>query len=157
MTPKIRYTAIACAVLASTLVVACGERSDQTAGQRLDNAVSEAQQAGKEMREDARQAGQEIRQEAQEAGKELQAAGSAASNAIANNTADAAITAKVNAALAGDTQLSALAINVDTSNGTVELKGTAPTEAARDRATTLAAAVEGVTKVDNKLTVDSKG
>lgn len=157
MTAKIRYTAIATALLASTLVVACGEREDQTAGQRLDNAVSEAQQAGREMREDARQAGQEIRQEAREAGKELQAAGNDASNTVANNTADAAITAKVNAALAGDTQLSALAIDVDTNNGAVELKGTAPTEAARDRATTLAAAVEGVTKVDNKLTVDGKG
>lgn len=156
MTPKIRYTAIATAVLASTLVVACGERSDQTAGQRVDNAVGEVQQAGKEMREDARQAGQEIRQDAREAGKELQAAGNEASNTIATNTADAAITAKVNAALAADTQLSALAINVDTHNGAVELKGTAPTEAARDRATTLAAGVDGVTKVDNKLTVDSK-
>lgn len=157
MTPKTRYTALAAALLASTLVVACGDREDKTAGQRLDNAVGEAQQAGKEMREDARQAGQEIRQEAREAGQDLKSAANDAANTVAKNSADAAITAKVNAALAGDTQLSALAIDVDTTNGAVELKGTAPTEAARDRATTLASAVEGVTKVTNKLTVDSKG
>lgn len=144
MKPSIRLTAVAAAILASTLVVACGEREDATVGERLDGAVNEAQQAGTQMREDARQAGQDI-----------QAAGNEAADTIARDAADAAITAKVNAALASDTQLSALAIDVDTSNGQVELKGTAPTAAAKDRATTLASAVEGVVKVDNRLTVDS--
>ena len=144
MKPSTRYTTLAAAILASTLVVACGEREDATVGERLDGAVNEAQQAGAQMREDARQAGQD-----------MQAAGSEAADTIARDAADAAITAKVNAALASDTQLSALAIDVDTSNGQVELKGTAPTAAAKDRATTLASAVEGVVKVDNRLTVDS--
>lgn len=144
MKPSTRYTTLAAAILASTLVVACGEREDATVGERMDGAVNEAQQAGSQMREDARQAGQD-----------LQAAGSEAADTIARDAADAAITAKVNAALAADTQLSALAIDVDTSNGQVELKGTAPTAAAKDRATTLAAAVEGVVKVDNRLTVEA--
>ena len=144
MKPSTRYTALAAAILASTLIVACGEREDATVGERLDGATNEAQQAGNQMREDARQAGQDI-----------QAAGNEAADTIARDAADATITAKVNAALASDTQLSALAIDVDTSNGQVELKGTAPTAAAKDRATTLASAVEGVVKVDNRLTVDS--
>lgn len=144
MKPSIRTTALATALLASTLIVACGEREDATVGERLDGAVNEAQQAGNEMREDARQAGQD-----------MQAAGNEAADTIARDAADASITAKVNAALASDTQLSALAIDVDTSNGQVELKGTAPTAAAKDRATTLASAVEGVVKVDNRLTVES--
>lgn len=144
MKPSTRYTTLAAAVLASTLIVACGEREDATVGERLDGAVNEAQQASNEMREDARQAGQDI-----------QAAGSEAADTIARDASDASITAKVNAALAADTQLSALAIDVDTSNGQVELKGTAPTAAAKDRATTLAAAVEGVVKVDNRLTVEA--
>ncbi|WP_288253782.1 BON domain-containing protein [uncultured Hydrogenophaga sp.] len=144
MKPSTRYTTLAAAILASTLVVACGEREDATVGERMDGAVNEAQQAGSQMREDARQAGQD-----------MQAAGSEAADTIARDAADAAITAKVNAALAADTQLSALAIDVDTSNGQVELKGTAPTAAAKDRATTLAAAVEGVVKVDNRLTVEA--
>jgi hyperosmotically inducible protein len=144
MKPSTRYTTLAAAILASTLVVACGEREDATVGERLDGAVNQSQQAGSEMREDARQAGQE-----------MQAAGKEAADTIARDAADATITAKVNAALAADTQLSALAIDVDTSNGQVELKGTAPTAAAKDRATTLAAAVEGVVKVDNRLTVEA--
>lgn len=144
MKPSTRYTTLAAAILASTLVVACGEREDATVGERMDGAVNEAQQAGSQMREHARQAGQD-----------MQAAGNEAADTIARDAADAAITAKVNAALAADTQLSALAIDVDTSNGQVELKGTAPTAAAKDRATTLAAAVEGVVKVDNRLTVEA--
>lgn len=144
MKPSIRTTTLATALLASTLIVACGEREDATVGERLDGAVNEAQQAGNEMREDARQAGQD-----------MQAAGNEAADTIARDAADASITAKVNAALASDTQLSALAIDVDTSNGQVELKGTAPTAAAKDRATTLASAVEGVVKVDNRLVVES--
>ena len=144
MKPSTRTTTLAAAILASTLVVACGEREDATVGERLDGAVQEAQQAGSQMREDARQAGQD-----------MQAAGKDAADTIARDAADASITAKVNAALAADTQLSALAIDVDTSNGQVELKGTAPTAAAKDRATTLASAVEGVVKVDNRLTVES--
>lgn len=146
MKTQTRYSAIALAILASTLVVACGEKKDATVGERLDGAVNEVQQASKEIRQDAAKAGQEMKE-----------AGNKAADSISAGSADAAITAKVNAALASDTQLSALAIDVDTTNGHVELKGTAPTEAARARATQLATGVEGVTKVDNRLTVDSKG
>ena len=66
---------------------------------------------------------------------------------------DAVITTSVKAELAKDTTLSAMAINVDTANGRVALKGTAPTSAAKDQATTLAQSVKGVASVDNQLTV----
>jgi osmotically-inducible protein OsmY len=59
----------------------------------------------------------------------------------------------VNAELAKDTELSALKINVDTSQGRVILRGSAPNEASRERATTLVARVDGVLGVDNQLTV----
>lgn len=142
MTRNTRYTALAAAALAATLLVACGEREDATVGQRADGAVDSTQSAGAELRADAKEAGQDLK---------------AAGDKMAIGAADVAITAKVNAALAGDTQLSALRINVDTHNGLVELKGTAPDAAARDRATMLASAVEGVVKVENRLTVDAKG
>jgi hyperosmotically inducible protein len=71
----------------------------------------------------------------------------------ADAVGDAAITAEVNAALARDDELSALSINVDTSNGQVVLHGTAPTEQARERATALASAVKGVVGVENNLTL----
>ncbi len=153
MNAQTRYTALAAAALATTLLVACGDREDATVGQRVDNGVQSTQSAGAELRADAREAGQELKAAGNEAGDKLAAAG----DKMAAGAADVAITAKVNAALAGDTQLSALRINVDTNNGLVELKGTAPDAAARDRATMLASAVDGVMKVENRLTIDAKG
>ncbi len=47
----------------------------------------------------------------------------------------------------------ALAVNVDTKNGAVVLKGSAPTDAAREKAAGIAKAVKGVTSVDNQLVV----
>lgn len=152
-----RYAALAAAAMATSLIVACGQAEDQTVGQRLDGAVEQTKEAGSEMSADAKSATQELRADASAATQDIKAAGSDAADKIATGAADMAITAKVNAALAEDKQLSALKINVDTTNGHVELKGTAPDAASRDRATVLAAAVEGVVKVDNNLTVDAKG
>ena len=67
--------------------------------------------------------------------------------------ADATITAAVAAELALDKNLSALKIDIETTDGRVALRGTAPTPEARDRATLLAEAVKGVRSVDNQLTV----
>ncbi len=146
MNSTLRITAIAAALAASTLVVACGETEDATVGQRLDGAVADVQQSGTQLGNDARQAAQDMK-----------VAGSEAADAMARGAADATITAKVNAALAADDQLKALAIDVDTSNGRVELTGTAPSAEARARATTLAQAVEGVVQVENRLTVEGQG
>ena len=148
-----RFTALATAALAATLLVACGERDNATVGQQIDNGVQNTQSAGAEVRADAREAGQDMKAAGNEAADKLSAAG----DKMATGAADVAITAKVNAALAGDNQLSALRINVDTNNGLVELKGTAPDAAARDRATMLASAVDGVLKVENRLTIEAKG
>lgn len=80
----------------------------------------------------------------------------AAGDTVGNKVDDAVITTKVNAELAQDDQLSALKIDVDTSNGRVVLHGTAPNEAARERAGELAAGVTGVVAVDNALTLEQK-
>jgi len=76
-----------------------------------------------------------------------------AADAVGSKAKDMAITAEVKTRLAGDTQLSALAINVDTNDGRVVLRGTAPDTAARTQATELARSVDGVLGVDNVLTV----
>lgn len=146
MNRQLRLTALAAAIAASTLVVACGETEDPTVGQRLDGAVADVQKAGTQVGTDARQAAEDVK-----------AAGSEAADAMARGAADATITAKVNAALAADDQLSALKIDVDTTAGRVQLSGTAPSLEARERATTLATAVEGVVQVDNRLTVERQG
>jgi hyperosmotically inducible protein len=61
---------------------------------------------------------------------------------------DALITTKVKASLAADPLVSALAINVDTTNGVVSLTGIVDSEQARQRAIQLAQASEGVKQVN---------
>ena len=51
--------------------------------------------------------------------------------------------------------LSALAFNVSVSNGVVTLSGTADTQETRERAARIAAAVEGVKSVNNRINVVS--
>ena len=66
---------------------------------------------------------------------------------------DAAITATVKTALAADPSLSAVKIDVTTKQGIVVLEGPAPDEKSRQRAAVLAAAPQGVARVDNNLVV----
>jgi hyperosmotically inducible periplasmic protein len=128
------------AILAGTVITAlalvgCGKsEEEQTIGQQADSAVAQAEQSVREMGQDARQG--------------MERAGDA--------IGDAAISAQVNAELAKDPQLSALDIDVDTTAGRVKLSGTAPSTEARDRATVLAANVQGVQSVDNLLQVETR-
>ena len=113
-------------------LVACGERvdtagtqpSEPTVGQRVDSATE----------------------------RTANAAGNMAQK-VERKVDDAAITASVNASLAKDPDLSAMKIDVDTKSGVVTLSGPAPTAAAKDRATSLAQAVDGVAGVNNNLEV----
>lgn len=66
---------------------------------------------------------------------------------------DANITAAVKTALATDPGLSAVKISVSTEAGVVRLQGPAPDEVARERASMIAAAPQGVVRVDNQLVV----
>jgi hyperosmotically inducible periplasmic protein len=139
------------AILAGTVITAlalvgCGKaEEEQTIGQQADSAVAQAEQSAREMGQDARQ-GMERAGEA--IGEQVERAGDA--------IGDAAISAQVNAELAKDPQLSALDIDVDTTAGRVKLSGTAPSTEARDRATVLAANVQGVQSVDNLLQVETR-
>jgi osmotically-inducible protein OsmY len=124
------------------LLAACDRSSPPTVGQQIDAGIERTKEAASEAGRDLQAAGQEIKQESAQAG-----------NALADGAADLTITAKVKTALAGDHQLSALSINVDTTGTVVTLTGPAPTQAAFDRATDLAKAVDGVTEVRNQLVV----
>ncbi|MGE3775303.1 MAG: BON domain-containing protein [Gammaproteobacteria bacterium] len=66
---------------------------------------------------------------------------------------DAAVTARVKAALVADPDLSALEIDVDSKDGVVTLRGSVESSAASERAGTLARDTEGVVSVDNQLVV----
>jgi len=135
MTHASNLLTISAAVAAMLAVSACNKRDDQSAGQTVDKGVASAKAEMKD---------------AKEATKD------AAANVGAAVT-DAMITTKINAALVADAQLKALKINVDTKDGKVVLTGVAPDAGSRDRATTMAKAVDGVVDVDNRLTVQPKG
>lgn len=65
-----------------------------------------------------------------------------------STTGDAWITAKVKAALLADTDVRGLALDVDTKDGVVTLRGTAVTQAEIDAAKKIAKGIEGVRDVD---------
>ena len=66
---------------------------------------------------------------------------------------DAVITAKVKSSLLADSGTKGLKIDVDTKNGVVQLKGNVASASERTLAQNLAAKVEGVKSVENKLAV----
>jgi hyperosmotically inducible periplasmic protein len=127
--------ALLTALLGASVLTACGQQDDRSAGQKLDSAVANVQQAGEDVQRGA--------------SKTLDASTQAVS--------DVTIMAKIKAALALDAQLSATKIEVDSVEGKVTLRGTAPDAQTVARATALAQAVEGVRAVDNQLVVSSQG
>lgn len=139
----IRSSATVLALAAATMLGACSRddaRSDvrtdnRTVGQQTDAAIATTER------------------KASEVATNISQGASNAADAVGSKAKDMAITAEVKTRLAGDTQLSALAINVDTNDGRVVLRGTAPDTAARTQATELARSVDGVLGVDNVLTV----
>jgi len=118
-------------LVASMALAGCSKTDQDSAKTTTKDAVATMEQKAKEVGSDAANAGAKM----------------------GDKIDDAMITTSVKAELAKDSNLSALKINVDTDNGKVALKGTAPTAAAREQATTLAQNVKGVVSVDNQLTV----
>jgi len=132
-----------CALAAALALGACDRRdSNQTAGQKMDAAVANTEQKAAEIKAEVKQQAGEVQQDM-----------SRAANTAGDKVKDMSITTAINAELTRDAQLSALRINVDTTDGRVVLRGTAPDEASRLRATTLASHVEGVHAVDNQLSL----
>jgi hyperosmotically inducible protein len=142
----VTIAALIAAMVGATTLAACDRsQQDRTAGQKIDSAVAKAQQKIDSAKHD-------MAQGAANAQKEMKSA----ANDVKNAVSDATITASVNAKLAADSELSAVRINVDTVDGKVALRGSAPSATARDRATQLASSVDGVRSVENQLVVSSK-
>jgi BioD-like phosphotransacetylase family protein len=132
------------AAIAVVTVVAL--QDSRSLGTQVDDAVARVKSVGD-------QAGQTVA-ESQNAAAE---ASRSALDGVATAIDDSGISAKVKAALAVDPALSASRIEVQTENGVVRLEGPAPDEAAKARATVLAAAPEGVRSVDNRLVLPQPG
>ncbi len=131
--PRAAFAALAVAALTS--LGACAQTAPApTVGQRVDSAIEKSKEVATEVKDNAVNA----------------------AKAVSATSTDVAITTRVKATLATDSELSALAINVDTTNAVVSLYGPAPNAEAMNRATTLARAVTGVVDVKNNLTLVTK-
>lgn len=130
-----RIDAALAAVFAALGLAACGDHvgDNRTAGQKIDNAVTNTVATTQEAIDNAGQKASEL---AIAAGKSAE---------------EAAITASIKTDLLKDPELSALKIEVDTSGSVVTLNGVAPTEKAADRAGRIAIAVNGVSEVRNHV------
>ena len=73
--------------------------------------------------------------------------------ANAGKAEDATITTKVKTKLTGDRVKNLVAVNVDTKDGVVHLKGTVPNEQAKAEAERLAKDTDGVISVKNDIKV----
>lgn len=144
-------TTTAAVVLAAAALAGCGRRDDPNELRTAQRAAMQPVSADADATASAAREAADATRQAAEAAR--QAAKNAADQAT-NKVADALITTSVHAELARDPKLSTLRIDVDTDNGRVALRGTAPDAAARERATQLASNVQGVVSVENQLTVE---
>ena len=142
--PKIsRAGALIGVLLLAASLGACDRRDDErTTGQKVDAAIARA-----DVQVDAAKA------EADKALDDANKATTEAVHAAAAAVNDTTITASVKSRLSSDAQLKPADLGVETRYGRVSLRGMAPDAAARDRASQLAAAVQGVVAVDNQITV----
>lgn len=142
---------------ATLALAACSPRDEARAGAGIDDTVVAQAQTPQQPRDDRLRDQQRpdptARDTARSTTSDIAQAGRNAGEAAGNKVSDAVITTSVNAELARDPKLSAMNIDVDTEAGRVALRGTAPDRTSRERATEIAAGVDGVRSVDNRLTV----
>lgn len=150
MKPIQKRSAVILSSLAMLLALGACDRADNpTVGERMESGASSTQRAGAEAKQDAKDATASAGATADQAAQDTRQMGATAGEKID----DATITAKVNASLLADKDLSAIRIDVDTQNGVVTLSGPAPSATARERASEIARSVKGVNSVNNQLTV----
>jgi len=146
-------------LLASLALAGCSKREDMSTAsndavvQGKPMAADSATQAAQDAKTATQEAAADVKDATKVAAADIKEAGRSAADQATDKVADALITTSVNAELAKDPKLSAMRINVDTDNGRVALKGTAPDPDAKARATQLAGNVKGVVSVDNQLVV----
>ncbi len=151
----LRSLVVAIAAAATLVLSACGRDDARTAGQQLDAAIAKTEAVTDQAAAEIRQQGAEAKAAIERSADRAEAAVDRTAAQVAKAAEDARITASIQAELAKDPGLSALKIDVDTRGGQVLLQGKAPTSADRERATTLAANVKGVSSVENRLVVGS--
>ncbi|HEY0202117.1 MAG TPA: BON domain-containing protein [Burkholderiaceae bacterium] len=150
----VRGGAVLVAVLLAAGLAACDKPApEQTAGQKVDAAIGQVQQAADQAKSDAKDAAATAQADVQSSAQKASDSIKQGADAVMAQADDLAVQAKIVAALAQEPSLSAIKIEVKASNGVVTLGGPVPSSQAKERATEVAKAVKGVTSVQNNLTV----
>lgn len=151
MKTRDKFKSIGIAVLLVVGFSACDRSGTaENAGRKIDQAVDSA---GKNIDRSVDAAGRKMSEAANRANEKIDEQGAKAG--VAMN--DAEITGKVKAAIFAEPGLQTLQISVDTVGGVVTLSGSVDSAPSSDRATGLARAVAGVSRVENRLMVKSSG
>lgn len=136
------------------------DRAAVTAGSAAQRTENAAERAGERTERMAENAAVKTERMAETAAAKTERAGETIAEKSKNiaaatkeNVTDAVITTKIKADLFAEPELKALAIDVDTENGVVNLSGFVSSKAEAERAVRLAKGVKGVTKVQNSLKV----
>ena len=133
---------------------ACNKHdAEKTVGQKLDSVISRTEQAAAEAKVKAESTMASAGTALKDAAQQAENSGKKTANKAAEKFDDLSITAAVSGGLAKDPNLSAFKIEVDTKSGAVILRGSAPTDSAREKAGNIAKNVRGVISVNNQLTV----
>ena len=155
MNKQILWLTMIGALVASLGMAGCSKQEQDNAKTATREAVSKVRQEAREVGAEASKGMAQAKDAVATTAQNAAAAAKNATDKIADKVSDAVISAGVKAELAKDAELSALKISVDTENGRVALRGTAPSKSARERAMGLAAAVKGVASVDNQLALEA--
>jgi hyperosmotically inducible protein len=106
----------------------------------------------------AEKAGKKVDETLEDAGKKIEKTGDMINEKVENTAAfldDAAITAKIKAAIISDSLLKVSEIEVTTAGGVVQLNGTVNSQEGIDKATEIATSVKDVKSVENRLVIKS--
>lgn len=149
--------ALAMALTAATALAlsACDKSPSSSPGQKVDAGIQRVEQKVGEVKAEASREVGEVKRAASAALQEARQNASDATVKVSSAINDAAITASVKAKLATEAGLDASQISVETAHGRVSLQGRAANLSAIARAADIAATVDGVTAVDNRLLIKS--
>jgi len=145
---------VAALVAAAAVTVGCEQRSpSDTVGKKMDQAPGKMQAQNAPPGGQAGDSGKMA--PGGQAADKMTAQGGQAADKIGGAADDAAITAKVKAAILAEPGLKSLQISVDSKGGTVTLSGNVASDNLRDRAKQIAMGTDGVKNVVDNLTVKS--
>lgn len=152
--PIPRAAALLSALLMAAALGGCNRRDDErSTGQKVDAAIAKVDEKANAAKADISRSAEEAKASTEKGMADAKKSTADAVHAAANAVNDTTITGAVKSRLSAEATLKGADLGVETHEGRVSLKGVAPDAAARDRASQVAAAVQGVVAVDNQLSV----